>query len=164
MKKKRYKKRHVDVQRFIDEYEKMGGKFTVTPVPILTCGDFLTAQEVRCWQILRNRQDKNKKHDGYYKFPVMETTQSLLAHLMGVDIRQVKSVLKSMEQKRLLEVERSRGKENVYWLRNLEDVVEEYKKWVEKWQGGIKSITFNSKQARKNWENDYLKKHKTKKK
>jgi len=59
----------MEAQRFIDEYEKVKGKFTVTPLAILTCGDFLTAQEVRCWQILRNRQDKDKKHDGYHKFP-----------------------------------------------------------------------------------------------
>jgi hypothetical protein len=161
--KKRYKKRHVDVQRFIDEYEKVKGKFTVTPVVILTCGGFLTAEEIRLWQILRNRQDKNKKHDGYYKFPVMPTSQSLLAQLMGVDIRHIQRLLKSLVEKRLIKIDYSRGTKNVYWLRNLEDVVEEYKKWVEKWQGKrIRSITFNSKQARKNWENDYLKKHKIK--
>jgi hypothetical protein len=162
MGKKHYKKRRADVQIFIDEYGRSKNNFTITPDPIICCGEFLTAQETRLWQILRKRQSSNKRHDGYYKAPVMETSQSLLSKLMGVDIRQVKSILSSLEKKRLVRIERTQGKENIYQLVDLEIVVAEYKKWMEKWKGRIRSIIFDSKQARNNWEDDYLHKYKTK--
>ncbi|MCK4859036.1 MAG: hypothetical protein KAS87_00570 [Candidatus Omnitrophica bacterium] len=163
IKKKHYKKRGADVQRFIDEYERSKDNFTVTPDPIICCGEYLTSEETRLWQILRKRV-KNKRHDGYYKVPVMPTTQSLLSKLMGVDIRQVQRILTSLEEKKLIGVERIRGKENVYWLINLADVVAEYKKWVERWQGGIRSILFTTKEGKENWKNDYLRKYKAKEK
>lgn len=142
-------------KRFIEEYEQSKNTYSKIPDIILCCGDFLSAEEVRMWSIVRRRVPNNRV-DGYYKVPTVPTDIKYFAEKMGCSQRNATRILGQLQNKSLLLIKRQKGKKNIYQLVNLDEVVA----WYKKWQGGIRSIKFSTKRAEKHWQNQYLKKKK----
>lgn len=145
-------------KQFIEAYEQSGHTYSNIPDLILCCGNYLSAEEVRLWSILRRRVPNNRP-DGYYKVPAVPTTIKYFAEKMGVGRLKVIRLLNQLEKKSLVKIDhkRGRGKKNVYQLIKLEEVVAWYKRWSD---NRIRSIIFSTKRAEENFQNQYLNKSK----